>query len=86
MSDSTQSNGGNPIGPRKIPSVFALASRPMSVGASIDVSDVLQMRPNWTRQQAAAFLSANATVIADEMEMSGSAVLIALLAKDSNVN
>lgn len=87
MTDSTNPNGGNPPGPRKkVPSVFALASPPTSVSAAIDVSDVLEARPHWTRQQAAAFLSAHAEAIGSEMVVRGAEVLIAVLGSDGDVN
>lgn len=87
MSTSTQGNGGSPPRPRrKVPSVFALASPPMNVAASIDVNDVLELRPTWSRQQAAEFLSAHAETIGSAMVVRGAEVLAAILGSDGDVN
>jgi hypothetical protein len=87
MSDATEGNGGKPPNPqRKPPSVFALASPPISVDASITVNDVLELRPHWTRKQAAAFLIANAEVIGSEMVVRGIDTLVAVLGSDNDAN
>lgn len=79
------SNYSKPTARRAV-SAFALAKPATGVSAKIDVDDVLQVRPSWTHQQAAEFLRANATVIGDEMEISGTAVLVELLGEGSDVN
>ncbi len=86
MSDTTKPNGGNPTGKRKIPSVFALARRSADVSAQISVNDVLELRPAWSRQQAAEFLSAHGEVIGNAMVIRGAEVLIAVLGSEADVN
>lgn len=86
MSDPTKPNGGKPASPKKCPSVFALASPPMSVDASITINDVLELRPHWTRKQAAAFLVAHAEAIGSAMVIGGADALIAVLGSDSYAN
>ena len=87
MSDTTNPDGGNPPGPRKkIPSVFALARRSADVSAQISVNDVLELRPSWSRQQAAEFLSAHGEAIGNAMVVRGAEVLIAVLGSEADVN
>ena len=87
MSDTTNPNGGNPPGPRKkIPSVFALARRSADVSAQISVNDVLELRPAWSRQQAAEFLTAHGEVIGNAMVIRGAEALIAVLGSEADVN
>ena len=87
MSEMTKGNGGDPPRPRrKTPSVFALAKPAASIGASIGVDDVLELRPTWSRQQAAEFLSAHADTIGSEMVARGVQVLATVLGSDGRVN
>ncbi len=72
MNDTTKPNGGNPTGRRKKKvSVFALARPSADVGAQISVNDVLELRPSWSHQQAAEFLSAHARTIGGAMVVRG---------------
>ncbi len=87
MSDATKPNGGSPPSPRKkMPSVFALARPSADVSAQISVNDVLELRPAWSRQRAAEFLSAHGEVIGNAMVIRGAEVLIAVLGSEADVN
>ncbi|HEV2295595.1 MAG TPA: hypothetical protein VGR35_17230 [Tepidisphaeraceae bacterium] len=87
MSEPSKPNVGNPTGQRKKPlSAFALARPSADVGAQVSVDDVLELRPSWSRQQAAEFLSAHAEAIGSAMVVRGVEVLVAVLGSDGDVN
>ncbi len=87
MSEPTKP--GDPQSPatrKKKLSVFALARPATGVRAEIDVDDVLQLRPSWTPEQAAAFLAANAEAIGSAMVICGAEALVSILGGDPHAN
>lgn len=84
MSDTIKS--GSPTPAKKKLSAFALARPSESVGAEITVADVLELRPNWSRQQAAEFLANHTTEIGQAMVLRGVEVLVGMLGTNSDAN
>ena len=73
--------------PRRKVSAFALAKIDFSVHAQIGMDDVQALRPNWSEQEAQAFLQEHGHTIGAEMAMAGAAVLAALMGGgDGDVN
>jgi hypothetical protein len=74
MSDTNNDATANR--PRRKVSAFALAKIDFSVHAQIGMDDVQALRPNWSEQEAQAFLREHGHT---EMAMAGAAVLTALI-------
>jgi len=71
--------------PKKI-SAFALAKESFSICAEIGVDEILQMRPDWSSDQAVAFLCQHGDSIGREMAIHGAVMLAAMLAGGRNGN
>ena len=58
---------------------FLAAKRASGVHVSMETRDVLWIRPDWSEQQAAAFMDRHAAIIANAMLKAGTDVLIRLM-------
>lgn len=72
--------------PKSRLSAFALANRCSSIHAQISVTDVLELRPDWSEQQAAAFLSANGSIIGAAMIACGVQALANIVRRNNDAN
>lgn len=81
---SKSENPGQPR-PRKL-SAFALAEETASVQAEINADDVLHLKPEWSRQQAEAFLRQHTEAIGREMVMAGATLLMTLIERGDHAN
>ena len=63
----------------KTPSAFALAQERFSICAEISAADVQAIRPDWTHEQAVAFLREHGDDIGREMAIHGTVLLAAMI-------
>jgi hypothetical protein len=62
-----------------MPHPFQYAQRVPAVVVSLRIVDVLRVRPNWTQEQAQAFLARHSSLIAEAMLWAGGATVAKLL-------
>jgi hypothetical protein len=63
---------------RKVPNPFMVARRSASLTVELRPEDVLQLRPRWSRADAAQFLMTHRTAIAASILSSGTGAVLAM--------